>query len=208
MRVLTRLVVALLAAVGLVSLAVGAWLFASGISTQPDPSSLESTVARRLRSWMIPADAHRRPNPVTMTREALDAGMEHFADHCAVCHANDGSGSVEMGENLYPRSPDLRAPATQSLSDGALFYIIEQGVRLTGMPGWTTGTQDGELESWRLVHFIRHLPELTDEERRRMEKLNPRSAEEWREEQEVERFLAGEDASPPNAVHDEHGGHE
>jgi mono/diheme cytochrome c family protein len=206
MRVLFRILVAGLAGVGAFSLALAVWIFTTGVSAQPEPSHVEASIARRLRSWMIPAAARRRANPVPASAEALDAGLEHFADHCAVCHANDGSGAVDLGENLYPRAPDMRQPETQSLSDGELFYIIEEGVRLTGMPGWKTGTPEGEGESWALVHFIRHLPKLTDAERRRMEQLNPRSAAEWRKEQDVERFLAGdgEDATEKDA---HEGGH-
>jgi hypothetical protein len=114
-----------------------------------------------------------------------------------VCHANDGSGDTEIGRSLYPRAPDMRAAATQDLSDGELFSIIENGVRLTGMPGWATGTAEGERASWALVHFIRRLPKLTDDEIARMEELNPKTQEEWREQDEARRFLAGEDAKPP-----------
>lgn len=207
MRLLFMLVVGVLALAGAVSLFVAGWLLTSGISAQPEPSTLETSVARRLRAWMIPSAAWNRPNPVARTDEAVDAGLRHFADHCAVCHANDGSGHVEMGENLYPRAPDLRDPDTQDLSDGALFYIIEEGVRLTGMPGWKTGTPEGERESWRLVHFIRHLPNLTDEQRRRMETLNPRPRDEWRQERDIERFLQGEDVESSDPASHE-GGHE
>src|SRR5215204_5096493 len=84
--------------------------------------------------------------------------MAHFADHCAVCHGNDGRGDTEMGRGLYPKAPDMRLDATQQLSDGELFYIIEHGIRFTGMPGWRTGTTAGEESSWHLVRFIRHLP--------------------------------------------------
>ena len=87
--------------------------------------------------------------------ESVKKGLEHFADHCAMCHANDGSGAAEMGRGLYPRVPDMRLPATQSLTDGELFYIIENGVRLTGMPAWGTGTPEGEEATWHLVRFIR-----------------------------------------------------
>jgi mono/diheme cytochrome c family protein len=117
--------------------------------------------------------------------------MAHFADHCAVCHANDGSGDTEMGRGLYPRAPDMRRTATQALSDGALFYIIENGVRLTGMPAWGTGTAEGEQASWHLVQFIRHLPTLTEGELTEMRTMNPKSADEWREEEEARRFLEG-----------------
>jgi len=90
----------------------------------------------------------------------------------------------------------MRAPATQQLSDGELFSIIENGIRLTGMPAWSTGTAEGERASWSLVHFIRRLPSLTPEDIARMEALNPRSFDEFREEEDAQRFLAGEDSGP------------
>jgi len=116
-------------------------------------------------------------------------GMAHYADHCATCHANDGSGKTEMGQGLYPRAPDMRLPPTQDLSDGELFYVIEHGIRFTGMPGWGTGTATGELASWQLVHFMRHLPNLTPAELDAMKDRNPRSPQEIRLELEEERFL-------------------
>ncbi len=123
--------------------------------------------------------------------EVVAEALAHFADHCASCHANDGSGKTTMGQGLYPRAPDLRLPATQQLSDGTLFYIIENGVKLTGMPAWATGTAEGEAASWRLVRFIRHLPSLSEAELQRMESLNPKSADEWRQAEEERKFLEG-----------------
>ncbi|MGH9204083.1 MAG: c-type cytochrome, partial [Vicinamibacterales bacterium] len=128
-------------------------------------------------------------NPVAASPEVLASGREHFADHCASCHANDGSGNTEMGRSLYPRAPDMRLARTQGLSDGEIFYIIENGVRLTGMPGWSTGTPEGETSSWHLVHFIRHLPSITAEEIAEMERLNPRSPAELQEEKAIDDFL-------------------
>src|SRR5207247_5574691 len=66
---------------------------------------------------------------------------------------------------LYPKPPDLRLPETQNLTDGELFWIIENGVRFTGMPAFSnSGGHGGMLDSWKLVHFIRHLPHLTRSE--------------------------------------------
>ena len=81
--------------------------------------------------------------------------------------------------------------STQSLSDGELFATIENGIRLTGMPGWGDGTAESGYGSWGLVHFIRHLPELTPEEIAEMEALNPKTPEEWEEMQAEEAFLSG-----------------
>ena len=167
-----------------------------GLSTKVEPTRVEQVVARTVRHLATPAADRARRNPVPLSDAVLNGALEHFADHCALCHANDGSGDTTIGRGLYPKAPDMRANLTQSLSDGELFSIIEHGVRLTGMPAWGTGTPDGERESWDLVHFIRHLPRLTAEERERMEALNPKTPGEVQEEEEAQGFLRGEQPAP------------
>ena len=174
-----------------------ALLLRGGISARAEPSSLEAAVAGKLRRLGIPRSFGQLRNPANSSKDVLAAGRAHFADHCAICHANDGSGWTEMGRNLYPRAPDLRLAPTQQLADGELFYIIENGVRLTGMPAWGDGSEQSQRASWHLVAFIRHLPQLTPEEKLEMERLNPKSPEEWREMQEDEEFLKGNEPSRP-----------
>jgi mono/diheme cytochrome c family protein len=176
------------------------------LSTRVEPSLAEELMARGMRRFATPSDVRRMPNPVMPTQAVLDEGMEHFADHCAVCHANDGSGDTEVGRGLYPRAPDMRGTATQALSDGELFSIIENGIRLTGMPAWGTGTPEGQRASWHLVHFIRRLPKLTEGDINRMEALNPKTADQLREEEETRRFLAGEGEKPAPAPSHRHRG--
>jgi mono/diheme cytochrome c family protein len=196
--------IALLVVAGLVG---GAYLVTTGLSAHSQPGTIEAVAARAVRGLAIRAHAGSTSNPVAGNDEAIAEGREHFADHCAICHANDGSGNIEIGQALYPKAPDMRLPATQSLSDAELFYIIENGVRFTGMPGWGTGTKEGETASWHLVHFIRHLPRVTPEEIEQMEALNPRSRKEVLQQIEEEKFLQGGDvASPPSSTTHEHSG--
>ncbi len=184
-----------LALVLLVALIAGAAAFGyakyTGLSARATPGALETAVARRLRAAAVPAAYRDRPNPVPRTAETVRLGLAHFADHCATCHANDGSGATAMGRNLFPPAPDMRLAATQDLSDGELFYIIEEGVRFTGMPAWSSGTPEGEELGWQLVHFIRRLPQLTGEEIELMESMNPKPPDQIRQEIEAERFLQG-----------------
>ena len=177
-----------------------------GLGTRTEPTRVEAAVARAVRGLATPRAMRAQTNPVPGTAEVVEEGLGHFADHCAPCHANDGSGDTEIGRGLYPRAPDMRAAQTQSLSDGELYSIIENGIRLTGMPAWGTGTPEGERASWALVHFIRRLPTLTDEELARMDKLNRRSPAEFREDEQTRRFLAGEDVtvSPTPSHGDSH----
>ena len=184
------------------------WLQGRGISAREKPSWIEAQAAVFMRGWMTPSIYKGMQNPLTNTQENFLAAREHYADHCASCHANNGSGNTEMGQNLYPKAPDMRLPRTQDLSDGELFNIIENGVMLTGMPGWSTGTPEGERSSWQLVHFIRRLSSLTPEDIQEMERLNPRSRAEIEEEIKVEQFLEGGDPAPQNvSPPDPHAGH-
>jgi mono/diheme cytochrome c family protein len=178
--------------------AVGIWyIMTTGLSAGEEPGTLETIAARRVRTLAVARHARSLVNPVKASDEVIAAGRSHFADHCAICHANDGSGDTDIGRGLYPRAPDMRTNATQELSDGELFWIVENGIRFTGMPAWRTGTKEGEEASWHLVHFIRRLPKLTPAEIEEMEALNPRSRKEFEDERAIEEFLAGDDKRPP-----------
>jgi mono/diheme cytochrome c family protein len=183
----------------LLGIAIGVYFVTEGVSARPQPGALEAFTANTIRRIAVRARVRGVTNPVPATPDIIKEGMEHFADHCAVCHGNDGSGDTEMGRGLYPRTPDMRLAATQRLSDAELFYIIENGVRLTGMPGWSTGTKEGEISSWHLVDFIRHLPAMTEAEIAAMDDLNPRTPAEMREREEEKKFLHGGDVDTPPA---------
>lgn len=176
----------------LIAAAAGlAYVRLTGLSARAQPSAVEARLARGVRAFAISGSDRSRTNPVPRSEETVRAGLEHFADHCAVCHGNDGSGETNFGQGMFPPSPDLRLEPTQKMTDGEIFYIIENGVRFTGMPAFATGTPDGEEESWKLVHFIRRLPRLSEPELERMKELNPRSPEEVRQEIAEEEFLRG-----------------
>ena len=169
----------------------GLMLMSTGFSARPEPGGLETLGALTVRNLAIGRQARGLRNPIERSPEVIASGREHFADHCAGCHGNDGSGDTTLGRGLYPRAPDMRLARTQDLSDGEIFYIIENGVRLTGMPAWGTGEASGESASWMLVHFIRHLPELSEPELEAMEALNPISPDELRQQMLDQQFLEG-----------------
>jgi mono/diheme cytochrome c family protein len=191
--------VAILAVAGVLGTVI--YLKATGLSARSTPGPVETAVAGRLRALAVPSEYARLTNPVLMNDDSVENGMAHFADHCAQCHGNDGSGA-EMGKDMFPPTPDLKASSTQTLGDGTLFYVIEHGVRFTGMPAFGTDTLEGEESSWHLVNFIRHLPKLTPEQLEEMAAVNPRPPAEIREEIEAERFLRGEHVEAPAPPHE------
>jgi hypothetical protein len=59
---------------------------------------------------------------------------------------------------MYPPAMDLSSPHAQHWSDAELFWIIQNGVRLIGMPSWKSNISDND--TWKLARFIHHLPRL------------------------------------------------
>lgn len=152
---------------GLAIAAVGVYglrTIRAGFSTASEPSYLERVAARSARNLSIPRNARLEPNPFKLVPDSLKEGRESFIARCAICHGSDGSGKTEIGRNLYPKVPNLQLPETQRLSDGELRYIIRNGVRLTGMPGWARPHDEQSDDSWKLVLFIRNLLQLTPDE--------------------------------------------
>jgi len=199
MSLRTKVELLALAALAAGALLAGWLLVRGGISAREQPGALETFVAGRMRRLAIPSAARDAANPVAPGPDILAEARAHFADHCAVCHGNDGRGETTIGQNLYPKAPDMTAAGTQGLTDGEIFYIIHNGVRLTGMPAWGGGSEKDDLDSWKLVYFIRHLPSMTSDEIEQMKAQNPVSRRELEEEKEIQDFLEG--GQPPPAEH-------
>ena len=131
-----------------------------GLSAHTEPGRLERSVAARLVRLAIPAEADRQQSPLGGQADVWREAREHYLDHCAVCHGRDAKGHTDMGANMYPKVPDLTSTDVQRRSDGALFYIIQNGIRWTGMPAWKD--EHSPEDTWKLVAFIRKAPTLTE----------------------------------------------
>ena len=127
MKPVLKAILLLVALIVIFAVVTFMWLGSRGITAKAQPGRFETAVARTMRHLAVPRGARNMRNPVEKSADVIKEGMAHYADHCAACHANDGSGETEMGLGLYPKPPDLRLPATQSLTDGELFYITETG---------------------------------------------------------------------------------
>ena len=197
-KLITILVVTIIGALALLGW-LGYQLFTTGFSAKTEPHALEVFMTRQIRHLAIPLEHRNKTNPVPVTPEILEEGLAHFADHCATCHANDGSGKTPIGKNVYPKAPDLREPPTQTMSDGELFWVIHNGIRFTAMPAWGEGDPEQDVDSWKLVRFIRHIPQLTPQELERMKSLNPKTQHDLDEQAALDKFLQGDDSAAVKA---------
>ncbi len=188
----------------LIAIAVAVALFVRrGFSTRTSPGAPEAWVATNLRELSIPRRYKDMRNPLDCSPQALEAAKEHWADHCATCHANNGGGDSMLGKTMYPRPPDMRLNMTQLQSDGELYYTINNGVRLSGMPAFGS-SGDSDNDSWKLVCFIRRLPQLTGQEVDEMQKMNPKTPADLEEERQEADFLNGGPATSAPEGHHHH----
>jgi len=137
--------------------AVFAYVFVvrNGLAADRPPTRIESALARNIVRLSVPAAHRSSQNPFLGDDEAWRDGSGRFTSECASCHGQDGHGAV-LGEAMYPPVPDLAGDDIQRLSDGALFAIIRNGIRWTGMPAF--GGHQAPDATWRLVAYVRHLP--------------------------------------------------
>jgi predicted CXXCH cytochrome family protein len=160
----------ILVAITALAAVYGTAVIRRGFSATDQPSAVERAIARTVRNLGIPRSARNEKNPWTATAPLLQEARENFTDHCAGCHGKDGDGRSGIGPNLYPKAPDLRRPETQNLTDGEIHYIIQNGVRLTGMPalGNPHSGQD-DNNAWKLVLFVRSIGLATPQEKTEQE---------------------------------------
>jgi mono/diheme cytochrome c family protein len=128
------------------------------------PSKMETKIANFTLKRSVARRAPRTSNPMAASPETWRAGLSHYKENCVMCHGAPGVDESEFGQGLNPPAPDLTLPAIQKMSDGELFWIVSNGIRMTGMPAFSPTHKPEEV--WKIVSFVRHLPELTDEEQR------------------------------------------
>jgi mono/diheme cytochrome c family protein len=137
---------------------------AYNVSANVPPSGIEKRLASTAVDRSVARRAPRGPNPIAASPSALQSGMAHYKEMCVFCHGAPGVDASEAGEGLNPPAPDLTRTGVQKRTDGELFWILQNGIRMTGMPAFGPTHKDEEL--WKMVAFLRHLPALTAEEQR------------------------------------------
>jgi len=146
------------------ALVVGAAFILTGsfnTSAAKPPGGLEKAVARLTLNRSVARRAPKAANPLSGP-DVVRAGLAHYREMCVTCHGAPGVDASEAGDGLNPPAPDLTLPGVQARSDGELFWIVQQGIRMTGMPAFGPTHKDPEI--WKIVAFLRHLPQLTKDE--------------------------------------------
>jgi mono/diheme cytochrome c family protein len=139
---------------GVIGAMLGALL--QGCTADKKPSQEETGLANAAKDVAIPLEAGKMTNPQPDTAEVASQGQEVFLGSCAQCHGADAHGDTDVGRNMYPPAMDLSSSHVQHWNDAELFWIIQNGVRLTGMPAWKSNISADD--TWKLARYIHSLP--------------------------------------------------
>lgn len=146
-----------IALVIIVLIVLGAYFFLStfNLSALPEPGRLETRVANAGKRWMVKRAAANAKGVVISpaTNKSVVDGEMTFGDQCAMCHGNDGRSPTAIGKGMYPRALDLGSREVQRWSDAELFWIIKNGIRLSGMPAFGKSLSDEQIGT--LVNYVR-----------------------------------------------------
>ena len=131
------------------------------LAALPEPGRLETAVSSKARRLLIRhASRHEAPRPPVDKKASVAAGDTLYGQDCGMCHGSDGRGQTQLGRWMYPRAADLTTADAQDYSDQELFWIVQNGIRLTGMPGF--GKVESEEHIWNLVDYVRTLPQASE----------------------------------------------
>ena len=127
------------------------------LTAQREPGPAETRLANLAKHYFIyHASGHGIPPRPHDTKASIERGGSHYGLDCSVCHADDGRSQRPLGQWMYPRASDLTSKQVQSYSDQELFWIIQNGIRFTGMPAF--GNVESPDHVWDLVNYVRTLP--------------------------------------------------
>lgn len=152
----------------LIAMLVPLLVVASGVvnfAATAGPSAAEAAFARfavgRSMAWRVP----HATNPHAGDQQAAAAGIHHYADTCLACHGAPGVSPKEFAKGLNPPAPNL-TKSLDNRTDAELFWIVKNGIRMTGMPALGPTHTDDDI--WKVVSFVRSLPTLTDEQKTKL----------------------------------------
>ena len=150
LRILSAIVV-------LVLVLIGIGLVRFNLTALPEPGPRETRLADLSKRYFIyRASRHGIPPRPLDAKASIARGGSHYGLDCGVCHADDGRAQRPPGQWMYPRAADLTSKQVQSYSDQELFWIIQNGIRFTGMPGFAQVETPDHV--WDLVNYVRTLP--------------------------------------------------
>lgn len=125
------------------------------LSALPDPGRVETYLATTAKHFLIARESRSVPKGPAATPASIAEGEKLYGAECSMCHGMDAHSPTGTGRWMFPRAADLTSTDMRNYSDTELFWIIRNGIRLSGMPAF--GNVESDAHIWNLVHYLRSL---------------------------------------------------
>lgn len=136
------------------------------VSAQWDDPAILHWLLESTREASIEARAENIKSPVLGNATQIKNGFRSYREMCAICHTPPGGTDSPVKQGLNPSPPDLAATEEHAMSNAELFWVIKNGIRMTGMPAWGPTHDDAEI--WDIVAFVKALPSIDAAEYERL----------------------------------------
>lgn len=179
-----KFLIGFLMAIVLVALALFCYVRFGFVDPRADlePGSLEKKLAMPALDASVDRRVSGLKNPIEPTEANLLSGMKIYQANCSGCHGDISHAHVAFGDSLYPRAPQF-VEDKPDMTENQNFYIIQHGVRLSGMPAWKASLKEQEL--WQVTTFLSN-----------MDKLPPQVLAAWKAASAEAGMAASADAGP------------
>jgi len=159
MKIILAVLVIIVAAIG--GVAGFIWSGTYNVAATVHHWDFTYELLREARDRSIEAHGQGIKAPSLKDPKLQEGGMHEFHEMCRLCHGAPGYPNSEFAQGLYPAPPNLATKYVQTWDDGQLFWIVKNGIKMTGMPSF--GVTHGDNELWTIIAFLRRLPELKPE---------------------------------------------
>jgi mono/diheme cytochrome c family protein len=131
------------------------------LSALPEPGRTETFLATKTKHYLVHRSSREGTPPTPADRPtSIKEGDRLFGTECGACHGMSGHNPTDAGRWMYPRAADLTSLEVQAYSDQEFFWIIKNGIRLSGMPAF--GRVESDEHIWDLVFYVRALPKAAE----------------------------------------------
>ena len=156
------LIIAAILCLLIAGVAAFVWLGVYNVSARVPHWNITFWFLEKVRVQSISAHSRTTATLSSENPERINIGFRNYHAMCRICHGAPGYAQSQVAKGLYPKPPEHKSKNVQRWSDAELYWIVENGIKMTGMPAF--GPTHSKDEFWGVVTFLRRLPDLDPKE--------------------------------------------
>jgi|SRR6266404_2701875 len=129
------------------------------VSTSAPPMPFEKMAAKMALKVRIDKEAPKSA-PIQPDEANLVAGAHIYAENCAVCHGDPDRPATAIAKGMFPKPPQLFVHGVTDDPAGETYWKVAKGIRMTGMPGFSSSLSDNQL--WQVSLMLANADKLSD----------------------------------------------